>query len=59
MGIKENYEFLHAIAGVVGRPLTVAECYIAFALRDGKYQEMKDVPPLPVKNEILLENPIP
>ena len=46
MGIKENSEFLHAISGIVGRPLTVAECYIAYALRDGKYKEMRDVPPL-------------
>jgi hypothetical protein len=56
MGIKENSEFLHAIASVVGRPLTVAECYIAYALRYGKYKEMKDVPPLPkVDKRIVLD----
>jgi len=47
MSIQENADFIHAIAAVVGRPLTVAECYIAYALRDGKYKLMSDVPPLP------------
>ena len=50
MGIKENADFLHKISVLLGRQLTVAECYIAYALRDGKYVKMSDVPPLP-KNE--------
>lgn len=46
--INENAVFLHGISKVVGRPLTVAECYIAYALRDGKYAKMSDVP-LPIR----------
>ena len=44
MSIEENQKFLGRISEIVGRKLTVSECYIAFALRDGKYKKMSDVP---------------
>lgn len=47
MSIEANTRFLKAIEQLLGRRLTVAECYIAYALRDGKYQFMSEVPPLP------------
>jgi len=53
MSVEANSEFLRAISKVVGRPLTVAECYIAYALRDGKYRTMADVPSLPRRRTVL------
>jgi hypothetical protein len=45
--VEDNVKFLQAISKACGRTLTVAECYIAYALRDGKYKAMSDVPQLP------------
>lgn len=53
MTIEENAGFLRAISKLIGRRLTVVECYIAYALRDGKYETMGDVPPLPSKRTVL------
>ena len=48
MSIEENTEFLRKMAALLGRKITLAESYIAYALRDGKYKVMSAVPPLPV-----------
>ena len=50
VSIEENTKFLNAMAELLGHKLTVAECYVAYALRDGKYQLMDQVP-TPVKDK--------
>lgn len=42
--IEANEKFLKEVAALLGRKLTVAECYIAFGLRDNKFKDMKNVP---------------
>jgi hypothetical protein len=47
--VKANCDFLLKISEVLGRPMTVAECYVAYNLRDGKYKMMNEVPSVGIR----------